>query len=54
MLDGKKALWGGYSLVDAELRGMKRLLQMGKWSHFIADSETKFGAEKRPRPARPF
>ena len=35
MLDGKKALWGGYSLVEAELRGMERLLQMGDWSHFI-------------------
>jgi hypothetical protein len=35
MLDGKKALWGGYSLVEAELRGMERLLQMGEWSHFI-------------------
>jgi hypothetical protein len=36
VLEGKKALWGGYSLVDAELRGMERLLQMGaKWTHFI-------------------
>jgi hypothetical protein len=36
LLEGKKALWGGYSLVDAELRGMERLLQMGpKWTHFI-------------------
>lgn len=36
LLPAKKALWGGYSLVDAELRGMKRLLEMGKtWTHFI-------------------
>jgi Core-2/I-Branching enzyme len=36
MLAGRKAQWGGYSLVDAELRGMARLLEMdGKWSHFI-------------------
>jgi hypothetical protein len=36
VLEGKKALWGGYSLVDAELRGMERLLQMGgNWTHFI-------------------
>jgi len=36
VLEGKKALWGGYSLVDAELRGMERLLRMSaKWTHFI-------------------
>ncbi len=35
MIKSEKALWGGYSLVDAELRGMERLLQMGEWSHFI-------------------
>ena len=36
MLEGKRAQWGGYSLVDAELRGMERLLQTGKtWTHFI-------------------
>ena len=30
------ALWGGYSLVDAELRGMALLLAMdGGWSHYI-------------------
>ena len=32
----KDALWGGYSLVDAELRGMARLLEMGsRWTHYI-------------------
>ncbi len=36
VLESKKALWGGYSLVDAELRGMAKLLEMGKdWTHFI-------------------
>jgi hypothetical protein len=36
VLPAKKAQWGGYSLVDAELRGIERLLEMGKnWSHFI-------------------
>ena len=36
VLEGKKALWGGYSLVDAELRGMERLLEMGAdWEFFI-------------------
>ncbi len=35
MVRSEKAIWGGYSLVDAELRGMERLLEMGEWSHFI-------------------
>lgn len=36
MLVPRKALWGGYSLVDAELRGMARLLEMdARWSHYI-------------------
>lgn len=36
ILDPKNALWGGYSLVDAELRGMDRLLQMDpQWTHYI-------------------
>jgi Core-2/I-Branching enzyme len=36
MLAPRKALWGGYSLVDAELRGMARLLEMdARWSHYI-------------------
>lgn len=36
ILPARRALWGGYSLVDAELRGMKRLLASdGKWQHFI-------------------
>jgi hypothetical protein len=36
VLEGRKALWGGYSLVDAELRGMAKLLEMGAdWKFFI-------------------
>jgi hypothetical protein len=36
VLEGKKALWGGYSLVDAELRGIETLLEMGAdWEFFI-------------------
>jgi len=36
VLDGKGVLWGGYSLVEAELRGMTRLLAMGaRWKFFI-------------------
>ncbi|MEE4454607.1 beta-1,6-N-acetylglucosaminyltransferase [Novosphingobium resinovorum] len=36
ILEAKNALWGGYSLVDAELRGMARLLQMdSRWTHYI-------------------
>lgn len=36
VLEAKKMLWGGYSLVDAALRGMKRLLQTdSQWTHFI-------------------
>ncbi len=36
VLESRDALWGGYSLVDAELRGMARLLEMDAiWSHYI-------------------
>lgn len=36
ILEPKDALWGGYSLVEAELRGMARLLEMGdRWTHYI-------------------
>lgn len=36
LLDARKAVWGGYSLVDAELRGMAQLLKMGAdWKYFI-------------------
>jgi hypothetical protein len=36
MLESRKALWGGYSLVEAELRGMEALLDMGTdWEVFI-------------------
>lgn len=35
ILEAQKALWGGYSLVEAELRGMAELLTMGEWDYFI-------------------
>lgn len=36
VIESRRALWGGYSLIDAELRGMKRLLEMSDdWSVFI-------------------
>ena len=36
IIESKNALWGGYSLVDAELRGMKQLLKMNRsWTHYI-------------------
>jgi hypothetical protein len=36
ILPAQNALWGGYSLVEAELRGMEMLLEMnGRWSHYI-------------------
>jgi hypothetical protein len=36
ILPAKRAAWGGYSLVEAELRGMERLLAMdSRWTHFI-------------------
>ena len=35
-IESKAALWGGYSLVEAELRGMAKLLSMNSgWSHYI-------------------
>ncbi len=36
MLRSGNTLWGGYSLIDAELRGIKQLLKMGlAWEFFI-------------------
>ena len=36
ILEPRDALWGGYSLVEAELRGMARLLEMDSaWTHYI-------------------
>ncbi|MGB3471722.1 MAG: beta-1,6-N-acetylglucosaminyltransferase [Erythrobacter sp.] len=36
LLESRDALWGGYSLVEAELRGLTRLLEMNsRWSHYI-------------------
>lgn len=36
ILSARSALWGGYSLVHAELRGMRQLLEMSSdWKYFI-------------------
>lgn len=36
ILEPRPMLWGGYSLVEAELRGMAKLLKMSKsWTHYI-------------------
>jgi Core-2/I-Branching enzyme len=36
ILPAQNALWGGYSLVEAELRGMEMLLETGdRWTHYI-------------------
>ncbi len=36
LLKSENAFWGGYSLVDAELRGINKLLKMSnKWKFFI-------------------
>lgn len=36
ILPPQNALWGGYSLVEAELRGMTMLLEMGaNWTHYV-------------------
>jgi Core-2/I-Branching enzyme len=36
ILTAQNALWGGYSLVEAELRGMDMLLEMDdRWTHYI-------------------
>ncbi|MEI8673220.1 beta-1,6-N-acetylglucosaminyltransferase [Vibrio sp. SA48] len=36
VLEPENALWGGYSLVNIELRGMAKLLETSKnWTHFI-------------------
>lgn len=36
MMKSKNTLWGGYSLIDVELRGIRQLLEMGKgWDFFI-------------------
>lgn len=43
MLLSKNSIWGGYSLVDAELRGIKELLKLKlKWEFFINLSAQDF------------
>ena len=53
VLTGKKALWGGYSLVDAELRGMTELLKMNTdWEFFINLSGQDFPLKSQSQIAR--
>jgi hypothetical protein len=53
VLDGQKALWGGYSLVDAELRGMAQLLTMGaEWEFFINLSGQDFPLKSQKQITR--
>ncbi len=43
LLKSENAIWGGYSLVDAELRGIEALLEMNKdWDFFINLSAQDF------------
>lgn len=45
----KNALWGGYSLVDAQLRGMEKLLEMNAdWEFFINLSGQDFPLKSQP------
>jgi hypothetical protein len=53
ILTGKKALWGGYSLVDAALRGMAELLKMGSdWEYFINLSGQDFPLKSQAQIAQ--
>lgn len=50
MLESKKALWGGYSLVDAALRGMAKALEMSPdWEYFINLSGQDFPLKTQGR-----
>ncbi len=47
-MEPQDALWGGYSRVDAELRGMQRLLEMDRsWTHYINLSGQDFPLKSR-------
>ena len=53
VLKGKRAVWGGYSLVDAELRGMAELLKMdSSWKYFINLSGQDFPLKSQEQIAR--
>lgn len=53
VLQSRKALWGGYSLVDAELRGMAKLLEMSQdWEVFINLSGQDFPLKTQSQIAR--
>lgn len=50
LLESRKMLWGGYSLVDAELRGMAKLLEMNPdWKCFINLSGQDFPLKSQRR-----
>ncbi|WP_091738046.1 beta-1,6-N-acetylglucosaminyltransferase [Phenylobacterium immobile] len=52
ILDSKPALWGGYSLVDAALRGMAKALEMNPdWRYFINLSGQDFPLKTQARIA---
>ncbi len=48
VLESKEAIWGGYSLVDAQLRGIEKLVTSGaKWDYFINLSGQDFPLKKQ-------
>lgn len=48
VLESKEAIWGGYSLVDAQLRGIEKLFTSGaKWDYFINLSGQDFPLKKQ-------
>jgi len=50
LLKSQSTLWGGYSLVNAELRGVAELLKMGlKWEFFINLSGQDFPLKSQTR-----
>jgi hypothetical protein len=50
LLKSQNTLWGGYSLVNAELRGMEELLKIGsKWEFFINLSGQDFPLKSQTR-----
>ena len=53
VLPSRKALWGGYSLVDVELQGMAKLLEMSRdWEVFINLSGQDFPLKSQSQIAR--
>lgn len=49
LIESRDAVWGGYSLVDAELRGMAELLARDtRWTHFINLSGQDYPLQPQP------